>query len=113
MRGERLVLLLDSDSTETWDRSSTSWLLASSGCSEALAGEVERDVDLSFVLVDLIEDLGGMMAALHIGQFCLIFSHGSTHFLWNSCLQRARKARPAVNTTLTGNIFPLTQEELT
>lgn len=23
---------------------------------------------------------------LHMGQFCLIFSHGSTHFLWNSCL---------------------------
>ena len=28
-----------------------------------------------------------VMAALHMGQFCFIFSHGSTHFLWNSCLK--------------------------
>ena len=83
MRGE-LLLLLDSDSTEPWDRPSMSWSLISSRWSEALSGEAEGDLALPFVLADLLEfeeDLGGVMVALHMGQFCLIFSQGSTHFL--------------------------------
>ncbi len=83
-RGDKLVLL-DSDSTEPWDWASTSRLISNSVASiktgdVALLLLVREDVRWE----DAVE--GEVMGALHIGQFCLIFNHGSTHFLWNSCL---------------------------
>lgn len=38
----------------------------------------------------LSDGAGVLMEDLHIGQFCLIFNQGSTHFLWNSCLKSNR-----------------------
>ena len=36
--------------------------------------------------VEVFRDLEVVMFPLQSGQVCLIFSQGSTQFLWNSCL---------------------------
>ena len=86
IRGEMLELLA-SDSMEPCDCSSSSRLSSLSRSMLLSVTGMEGEAALLwFVRLDVCEEEGEVIGALHMGQFCLIFNQGSTHFLWNSCL---------------------------
>lgn len=94
-RGDTLAVL-DSDSREPCDCSSAS--LSTSASRFTLEGmRMEEDRALLLLLLLLVwlvpreDEDEEVIEALHMGQFCFIFSQGSTHFLWNSWLNEGNK----------------------